>query len=174
MVATCGGYDSDDYTLTSCLVLDPSTGHWEENKIGSLRERSYHAAVTLDKFVYILSGYSTELLRAGSSSWEQGPPIPLSMYSPCAIAISGERFLAIYRTEIREFDVGFDGPTSSQGWKEWPKMETKRVAWPGCAKIGNTVVVAGGWDGRTHQTTEILDLTTRGGRCLLFLNDAMF
>ena len=73
---------------------------------------------------------------------------------------------SFYEKEIREFDASIAGPTSSQGWAKedkWPKMETNRIAWPGCAKVGDgKVVIAGGWYGRTiHQTTEILDLNTR-------------
>ena len=84
-------------------------------------------------------------------------------YSPCAVAISSTSFLAIYEREIREFDISLAGPTSSQGWRDhWPKMETSRTNWPGCAKVGNKVIVAGGNHVSTiHQTTEILDLETR-------------
>ena len=87
------------------------------------------------------------------------------MYQPCAVAISGTSFLAINGDEIREFDTSVAGPTSSQGWREegwWPKMETTRVYWPGCAKLGDKIIIAGGYDGSTStQTTEILDLTSR-------------
>ena len=94
MVATCGGADDRGNDLSSCLVLDASTGQWEENRIGSLlKKRYYHAAVTLDQFVFVIGGdgssTTTELLRAGSSSWEQGPTIPVKMWDPCAVAISG-------------------------------------------------------------------------------------
>ena len=37
-------------------------------------------------------------------------------------------------------------------------METSRIYWPGCAKLGNKVIIAGGY---SLQTTEILDLTSR-------------
>ena len=41
-------------------------------------------------------------------------------------------------------------------------METSRKYWPGCAKLGDKVIIAGGWyGGNTLQTTEILDLTSR-------------
>ena len=41
-------------------------------------------------------------------------------------------------------------------------METSRDYWPGCAKLGDKIIIAGGYDGSTiHQTTEILDLTSR-------------
>ena len=97
VVATCGGRDGG--SLSSCLVLDASTGQWEENRIGSLLQRRVtHAAVTLHQVVYVIGGgasistgigSTTELLRAGSSSWEQGPTIPVEMWDPCAVAISG-------------------------------------------------------------------------------------
>ena len=41
-------------------------------------------------------------------------------------------------------------------------METNRIDWPGCAKLGDKIIIAGGWNrGTTLQTTEILDLTSR-------------
>ena len=111
-------------------------------------------------------GSTTELLRAGSSTWEKGPLIPVEMLSPCAVAISSTSFLAIYGREIREFDTKIAGPLSRQGWREegrWPKMVTSREFWPGCAKVDNKIVIAGGWDDSptTHQTTDVLDLTSR-------------
>ena len=44
-------------------------------------------------------------------------------------------------------------------------METRRVSWPGCVKLGDKIIIAGGsvpGDSETSlQTTEILDLTSR-------------
>ena len=41
-------------------------------------------------------------------------------------------------------------------------METSRFLWPGCVKLGDKIIIAGGSDaGTPHQTTEILDLTSR-------------
>ena len=41
-------------------------------------------------------------------------------------------------------------------------METYRSSWPGCAKLGDKIIIAGGLSGGTPlQTTEILDLTSR-------------
>ena len=41
-------------------------------------------------------------------------------------------------------------------------MERFRYSWPGCVKLGDKIIIAGGHDGRTTlQTTEILDLTSR-------------
>ena len=170
-IATCGGYDGD--ALSSCLVLDTSTGQWEENRMGTLlQERGDHAAVTLLRQVYLIGGgprgsssRTTEVLPAGNTSWLQGPQLPVEMLSPCAVAISATGFLVFYEKEIIEFDVSTAGPVSIQGWAEegkWPKLETSRKWWPGCVKLGNEkVVIAGGLGSSTHQTTEILDLSTR-------------
>ena len=40
-------------------------------------------------------------------------------------------------------------------------METSRQWWPGCVKLGDKIIIAGGWDVSALQTTEILDLTSR-------------
>ena len=141
-----------------------------------LQKRWGHAAVTLDQHVYVIGGgedesspssTTTEILAAGSTTWQQGPPLPIEMFNgPCAVAISSTSFLVFYGKEIREFDVSIAGPTSSKGWVEegrWPKLEIDRHLWPGCAKVGkDKVVIAGGFDGYSVlQTTDILDLTSR-------------
>ena len=57
------------------------------------------------------------------------------------------------------------GPTSSRGWREeerWPALKTRRIKQPGCAKIGQKVIIAGGYNnGRAHSSTEVLDLVNR-------------
>ena len=181
MVATCGGQNGFD-EVSSCLILDPMSGQWEENRMGPLiQSRSRHTAVTLNQYVYIIGGSvssspdqkTTEVLFAGNMTWERGPRLPARMaYGPCAVAISPTSFLVFYRRKIRKFDLSIAGPTSIQGWTNgrWPKLETNRRFWPGCAKVGeDKVIIAGGGFGDSyHQTTEILDLNTRelskGGR----------
>ena len=180
-VATCGGHDGRN-SLVSCLILDPNLVTWEG--MGNLlQERSQHAAVTLDRQVFIIGGdgsasssSTTEVLTADSKTWQQGPQLPIEMrYGPCAVAISASSFLVFYEKEIREFDQSIAGlvdarnvgrPLRNQGWREerrWPKLKTSRIWWPGCAKVGgNKVIIGGGFDGKSaHHTTEILDLTTR-------------
>ena len=86
VVATCGGLDGDQ-TFASCLVLDSSTGMWEEDRMGPLlHRRHWHATVTLDQHVFIIGGQggqgrgkSMELLPADSMTWIQGPQIPVEM-----------------------------------------------------------------------------------------------
>merc|ERR1712156_44049 len=44
----------------------------------------------------------------------------------------------------------------------WPKLKTRRIYWPGCALVGQKVIIAGGYSrGNSYATTEILDLTTK-------------
>merc|ERR1712037_875209 len=84
---------------------------------------------------------------------------------PCAVEITPTSFLSIYGTDIREFDVAIAGPTSIEGWREagrWPALQTSRNWHPGCAKIGPTVIIAGGHNsGGALRSTEVLDLVNR-------------
>ena len=74
-------------------------------------------------------------------TWEDGPRLPARMgYGPCAVAISPTSFLVFYRRKIRQFDLRIAGPTSSRG---------------------KVIIAGGGFGDSYHQTTEILDLTTR-------------
>ena len=77
-------------------------------------------------------------------------------------------FLSIFGTDIREFDAAIAGPTSSEGWREagrWPALKTRRSYQPGCAKIGQKVIIAGGYNraglGSRLGSTEVLDLVNR-------------
>ena len=112
VIATCGGEDGDGNLLSSCLVLDARFGQWEENRMGPLlQKRDQHTAVTLEGWAVFLiggGGSLTELLSAGSTTWQQGPKIPFEMRNgPCAVAISATSFLVFYGKEIREFDASF-------------------------------------------------------------------
>ena len=171
-IAICGGVEQGVWTSASCLVLDQANQVWNDTIMGSLTmARENGAAVTLNHVgVFIIGGEGTskttsEFLAAGIMQWQQGPNIPVNMERPCAVAISASGFLAIYHDNIREFDVVTAGPISSQGWKSastWPKLKTSRAGWPGCAKLGQKVIVAGGWSqNRVGEWTEILDLVTR-------------
>ena len=55
-------------------------------------------------------------------------------------------------------------PTSNSGWQsatKWPQLQTRRGANPGCSKIENHVVIAGGGWSEYHRSTEVLDLSTK-------------
>ena len=171
-IAICGGVEQGVWTSASCLVLDQANQAWNDTIMGSLTmARENGAAVTLNHVgVFIIGGEGTskttsEFLAAGRMQWQQGPNIPVNMERPCAVAISASGFLAIYLDNIREFDVLTAGPISSQGWMSastWPRLKTSRAGFPGCAKLGQKVIVAGGWSKRrVGESTEILDLVNR-------------
>merc|ERR1712037_622898 len=133
--------------------------------------RSYGAVATLDHIgVFIVGGAFTnnaqtsEFLAAGTMQWQEGPALPVDMSDSCAVTISPTSFLSIAGTDIREVDAAIAGPTSSEGWQEagrWPALKTSRTNHPGCAKIGQKVIIAGGYNGRTLSSTEVLDLVNR-------------
>ena len=134
--------------------------------------RGSGAAATLDHIgVFIVGGvYSnnprtSEFLAAGTMQWQEGPALPVGMSYPCAVEITRTSFLVIHGTDIREFDAATAAPTCSEGWREagrWPALKTSRTYQPGCAKIGQKVIIAGGYNnGRTHSSTEVLDLVNR-------------
>ena len=89
----------------------------------------------------------------------------------CALAISEVSFLVINNNNILEYKV-------DSGWQwtsKWPRLQTTRTFTPGCSKVKDKVVIAGGFypgntylypnfDGPTSkplQSTEVLDLATR-------------
>ena len=176
-LATCGGYDGGNW-LASCLVFNPQNQTWDEDTIGDMPYRRAHqAVVTLDNIgVYMIGGYgarvdrhgTTDFLAQDSQQWVEGPTIPGSgpgsMLRPCAVAISQISFLAIHFHSIVEYQVNIENPSSNEGWQEWskwPQLQSRRTFQPGCSKINNKVVIAGGYYQFTLRTTDVLDLATR-------------
>jgi len=171
LVATCGGVANYSPTK-SCLVLDPTNRRWNESRMGSLTMlREHAAAATLDHIgVFILGGEASnsagtsEFLAAGTMQWQRGPALPVDMDYPCSVEITPNSFLIIHGRDIREFDAAYAGPTSSEGWHDdgrWPSLKTSRIYQPGCAKIGQKVIIAGGYNGGSLSSTEVLDLVNR-------------
>ena len=140
--------------------------------MGSLTTpRSGGAVVELKQGVLFLGGQgsatkrTSDFLATGSLQWQQGPRLPQAMTSFCAVPVSPTKFLTINGDKIHEFDAAIAGPTSEEGWRDstlWPTLETSRDYGPGCAKIANKVILAGGkGGGRVLQSTLVLDITTR-------------
>ena len=181
-IAICGGVEQGVGTSATCLVLDQVNRVWNRTIMGSLTmARENGVAVTLNHVgVFIIGGTSKktsgrgpmaenqrtiEFLETGRMQWQKGPALPVDMAKPCAVAISSTSFLVIHHNIIREFDVFTAGPMSWRGWKSastWPILETSRTGFPGCAKIRQKVIIAGGWPWHSgYKGTEVLDLVTR-------------
>ena len=174
-IITCGGTAPTKYTAT-CLMLDLEKQRWEQNIIGNLtKPRAYPAAVSLENIgTYLIGGMpsskgSTDFLAEGSTEWTTGPEIPVDMSQPCVVKISNQSFIVLYKTDILEYEVDIRDPTSSNGWQsssKWPNLQTSRERQPGCSKIENLVVIAGGYrrsqkSGESLVSTEVLDLLTK-------------
>jgi len=168
VLATCGGH-----ALASCLVLDKSSQHWNTSRMGDLTmPREFSAVATLNSVgVFIVGGNAdnnsrtSNFLAADNMQWEEGPALLVDMKAPCAISISPTSFLVMDGNHIHEFDADIAGPTSINGWREagrWPRLKTTRYSWPGCAKLGQKVIIAGGVKSAEFlSSTEVLDLGSR-------------
>jgi hypothetical protein len=171
LIATCGGNSGGP--TDSCLVLDPINQGWDESRMGSLTmKRDFGAAATLNHIgVFILGGSTgnndrtSEFLAAGTMQWQEGPALPEGNWIyPCSVEITPNSFLIIERRDIREFNAAIAGPTSTDGWRHagrWPSLKTYRSYQPGCAKIGQKVIIAGGYDEGALRSSEVLDLVNR-------------
>ena len=172
----------ENIPTASCVGLDLEKKLWDENLIGDLtKSRSGHAAVSMENIgTYLIGGNNdsgddynklirtTEFLPEGKTEWTVGPNIPVDMDLPCAVSISSQSFLAIGNNGIREYKVDINDPTSMAGWQsEWPELNILNKKSLSCSKIGNSVVIAGGYfedkdKKKTYQSsTEVLDLSTR-------------
>ena len=164
-IAVCGGYTEQEWT-SSCLVLDQINQRWDNTRMGSLTMARGYAAVARLNYVgvFLIGGNNnnnqrtSEFLAAGTLQWREGPTLPEDMTFPCAVTISATTFLVVHGTGINEFDARIAGPTSSLGWRasSWPTLRTSTTHPPGCAKVGQKVIVVGG--GEEHSSTQVLDL----------------
>merc|ERR1712088_891353 len=169
LIASCGG-ETGGERLASCLVLDLENQRWDESRMGSLTTpRDGGAVVELKQGVLFLGGQgsatsetTSDFLATGSLQWQHGPRLPQAMTSFCAVPVSPTKFLTVNDDKIHEFDAAIAGPTSEEGWRDstlWPTLKTSRYYTPGCAKLGDKVIVAGG---RGYlRSTLVLDITTR-------------
>merc|ERR1719222_209347 len=175
-IVTCGGKTTQG-VAASCLVLNVANQLWEENVVGDLPQpRRAAASVSIENAgTYLIGGTGSSLglinsmrrtsdfLEAGSTEWTAGPAIPVDMDRPCVVSISQLSFLIIHGNTILEYQVDTSNPTSSSGWQSgYPQLQTSRGKQPGCSKIGDQVVIAGGFDSLgIHRSTEVLNLSTR-------------
>ena len=138
--------------------------------MGSLRMNRYEGAVAVLKHIGVFflggngAGTTSDFLATGSLQWTQGPALPMPMVYFCAVPISPTSFITIHKDKIHEFDAAIAGPTSDAGWREstrWPALKTSRTNRPGCAKIGQKVIIAGGYNGGGLSSTRVFDLVNR-------------
>jgi len=174
VIGTCGGIVGGGFDPTataSCLVLDKSNHRWRMEMGDLTMPRRQAAVTTLNSVGVIIIGGSaannkrtSDFLAAGQMQWQEGPALPVDMeHGPCAVTITPTSFLAIYGDHIREFDAAIAGPTSIDGWRYAGRLKTSRNRWPGCAKIGQKVIIAGGWNSgeESLRSTEVLNLDSR-------------
>jgi hypothetical protein len=113
----------------------------------------------------------SEILRPGSSVWEEGPGLPggEGLTESCAVAISNTTFLLIggYRSVPISGSIGISGAVHefsslTGAWTQWPEGLSVPRAGHACSNFNGTVVVAGGYtDGGFTDGTDILDPETR-------------
>jgi hypothetical protein len=177
-IVTCGGQTTQG-VAASCLVLNVQNQLWEENVVDDLPQpRRAAASVSIENVgTYLIGGTGSSLglinsmrrtsdfLEAGSTEWTAGPAIPVDvdMDRPCVVSISQLSFLIIHGNNILEYQVDTFNPTSSSRWQSgYPQLQTSRRKQPGCSKIGDQVVIAGGVDRSGYLgSTEVLNLSTR-------------
>ena len=94
----------------------------------------------------------------------QGPHIPgEGVYHSCVAKLSVTEFVILGgyldRTQIRVYDE------IRNEWREWPRMSVE-VYGHSCVGLGDTVLMAGGWnsDGDVTGRTVIFDTKTRSAR----------
>ena len=160
-LAFCGGVSRPG----DCYVLDTTAMTWKQkDEIPDLRAWTA-GAVTLDAGVFIMGSYFTpdklHQLAPGSSEWLT-TSVPYTI-GPCMVPINQKSFLLIggrgRLRQVREYN-------SDTGWQpadKWPQLTVGRQN-PGCSKVGNFIIVAGGMDGdftQPRKSTDIINISEK-------------
>ena len=100
---------------------------------------------------YILGGetnnFNSEFLPTGGEEWQEGFAIPSPGFAKgCAVAINDKQFVLIGGypdglsavANVKMYDM------ETETWTDWSDLNTA-VYYQGCAKLGDTIVVGGGY-----------------------------
>jgi len=162
----CGGkglhHDPDN--LQTCFEYE--NGYWVLHS-KFRKPRHYAVSVVMDSGdIYVLGGsYSpttSDVLYMGNDNWSEGPKLARNafIFKACAANINSTHFLTIgggiFYNEVSVFN------TVTGYWSDWPKLHESRRA-HNCAKLGEKIVVAGGYlfgDQDYTSTSVLIDIHT--------------
>jgi len=180
LVLTCGGEAADGTDDFSCVSLDLTLGvaseqAWELHSVLDV-ERIMATGLTIPGFgSFILGGFkqlTSSFLPLGATEWQAGPTLlgteETSYYGVCSVLLETEQqFLLIGGnadgllggTRVAQYDA------ARGDFEKWDSLYTDRWG-HACARIGSTVVIAGGVSPffTIYDSTTLLDLTTREQR----------
>jgi len=172
LILTCGGESADGTDDLSCQYLDTVGETWLPHSMLDTDRVAATVAVLPDYGSYILGGFkhnTSSFLPTGSSEWIEGPTLSgdedvVSYYCVCGVVISRSILMVIGGgtgdfiggTRVQTYDAETDE------MENWPELTVFRYG-QACAKIGDKVIIAGGWDQflTTLTSTTVLDLVTR-------------
>jgi len=181
LILTCGGEAADGTDDLSCVSLDLTLGvaseqMWELHSVLDV-ERIMATAITIPGLgSFILGGFkqlTSSFLPLGATEWQAGPTLPgteeTSYYGVCSVHLDEleQQFLLIGGnsdgllggTRVAQYDP------ARGDFEEWDSLYTDRWG-HACARVGSTVVIAGGVSPffTIYDSTTLLDLTTREQR----------
>jgi len=180
LILTCGGEAADGTDDLSCVSLDLTLGvaseqAWELHSVLDV-ERIMATAITIPGFgSFILGGFkqlTSSFLPLGATEWQAGPVLlgteETSYYGVCSVLLETEQqFLLIGGnadgllggTRVAQYDA------ARGDFEKWDSLYTDRWG-HACARVGSTVVIAGGVSPffTIYDSTTLLDLTTREQR----------
>merc|ERR1719481_455510 len=126
--------------------------------------------IELRRGLYVVGGEkddvrrSSEFLATGSSVWTQGPHIPgRGVYGSCVAKLSDTEFVILGGSHDSSQALVYNEETGE--WREWPRL-TVSVIRQSCLGLGDTVLMAGGWNwnGGYTRRTVIFDTKTGSAR----------
>jgi len=161
----CGGY-----THKECYYY--KDGSWQEE--ASLAEIRYYASTAPSPFpnnpfsIMISGGSAIPLISSAvyfsDETWKNLPDLPIGVRSHCMLKVSSSIVMVIGGFQDEQISrKTFILNTRENVWREGPVLQQERYAF-GCGQIRSaqnssefSIIVAGGFNGPSLSTTEVLD-----------------
>ena len=151
----CGGAASN--VFRSCTMFNHSGPAWSEY-FPLLEDRQWASPVALPSGTYMLGGRdspnTSDFLPVGSSTgWSRGPAIPgPGVHTSCAADLNSTHFVVIGGSSSGGGQLVRVYNTLAAAWTNWPQLPV-RLSYPACLRVGRQVLVTGGSDIDTGEST---------------------
>ena len=143
-MVVCGGKGQHHHTALSmgCISLPSLTSSWTKHSDLNQPRISASTVTMTSGDVYLLGGWysdmTSEVLLKGNSTWSQGPGLPDSLDSACALSLDDTTFVTIGGGRRHSTVSKYN--TATETWDQtWPQLPEGRRG-HSCARLGSILL----------------------------------
>merc|ERR550519_1789966 len=157
-MVVCGGKGQHHNMALSrgCISLPSLTSSWTKHSDLNQPRISASAVTMTSGDIFLLGGWysdmTSEVLLKGASTWSQGPGLPDSLDSACALSLDDNNLVTIGGGRRQSTVSKYN--TATETWDHtWPQLPEGRRG-HSCARLGSILLVAGGFSYQTFEYTD--------------------